>query len=257
MEEAPEAELFASLVYLADSLVNDFDVADLADRLVQTCLEHLDVSAAGILLANQRGSLRVLASSSEETRLLEVLEVQNNDGPCLEAFTSGQPVNVDDLKQARGHWPKFTPAAQKLGITATYAVPMRLRDQVIGALNLFCSDGAVLSERQLRTAATLANMAAIGIIAHRHARDSELLAEQLQGALNGRVAIEQAKGVIAERESITMDAAFAVLRNAARSSRRPLTEVANEVARTRQVPIRTPKSRTLSSEAEGAPVATE
>ena len=236
VKETPEAKLFASLIYLADSLVSDFDVVDLADRLVQTCLSQLEVSAAGILLADQRGSLRVLAASSEETRLLEVLEIQGNGGPCLEAFTSGRVVSVDDLQQARGHWPKFTPAAQKLGITGTYAIPMRLRDQVIGALNLFCKDGAVLTERNLRMAGTLANMAAIGIITHRHSREVELLAEQLQGALNSRITIEQAKGVIAEQESVDMNAAFAILRDASRASRRPLTEVAAGVANTRQVP---------------------
>lgn len=236
MNESPEAELFASLIYLADSLVNDFDVVDLLDRLVQTCLSRLEVSAAGVLLANQRGALQVLASSSEETRLLEALEVQSNDGPCFEAFVSGRVVSVDDLKQARGHWPKFTPAAQKLGITASYAIPMRLRDQVIGALNLFCSEGSVLSERDLRMAGTLTSMAAIGIITHRRSRDVELLAEQLQGALNSRITIEQAKGIIAERESVDMEAAFAILRDAARGTRRPLTVVATEVAQTRQVP---------------------
>lgn len=115
MNEGPEAELFASLIYLADSLVDDFDVVNLADRLVQTCLSHLNVSAAGILLSDQRGSLRVLASSSEETRLLEVLEVQSNDGPCLEALNTGRSVNVDDLQAARGHWPKFTPQPRSWG----------------------------------------------------------------------------------------------------------------------------------------------
>ncbi len=253
MDETPEEELFASLIYLADSLVNDFDVVDLLDRLVQTCLSQLEVTAAGILLADQRGSLRVVASSSEATRLLEVLEVQSNDGPCLQALTSGREVSVDDLEQAHDRWPRFTPAARKLGITASYAIPMRLRDQVIGALNLFCSGGAVLTERNRRMAGTLANMAAIGIITHRHSREVELLAEQLQGALNSRITIEQAKGVIAEQASIDMEAAFAILRDAARSLRRPLTEVATEIARTRQMPGRSPnKDGSRTGEASSA-----
>lgn len=125
---------------------------------------------------------------------------------------------------------------------------MRLRDQVIGALNLFCTGGAVLTERNLRMAGTLANMAAISIISHRHALDTELLAEQLQGALNSRITIEQAKGIIAERESVSMDVAFAIVRDAARSGRRPLTEVATEVARTRQVPGKPAQSQPQPTE---------
>jgi hypothetical protein len=178
------------------------------------------------MLADQRKSLRVFASTNEETRMLELLELQNNDGPCLEAFRTGVPVEGVDLSKLTARWPSFAATAVSVGINTAYAVPMRLRDQTIGALNLFQAGVAPLSPHEITVARVLADMAAIGIINHWSVRQQEVLALQLQSALNTRVIIEQAKGVVAERQGVSMGQAFEYLRAAARSSQRPIAEVA-------------------------------
>ena len=225
--------LFATLIELADTATAGFDLVSMADRLVGACVELLGVKAAGIMLADQRKSLRVFASTDEETRMLELLELQNNDGPCLEAFRSGVPVEGVDLSRFTTRWPTFAVTAMSVGINTAYAVPMRLRDQTIGALNLFQSGIEPLSPHQINVARVLADMAAIGIINHWSVRQQEVLAQQLQSALNTRVIIEQAKGVVAERQGLSMGEAFEYLRATARSSQRPIAEVAVETVRRR------------------------
>ncbi len=220
---------FSRLVSLADSLVAGFDLLELADQLVTSCVEFLPVSDAGIMLDDQRGSLRVFASTSEETRLLELLELQNDDGPCLDAFSSGLPVLAPSFARAGGRWPGFVDEASSHGIVGAYALPMRLRDRTIGALNLFCNTPVGLTSSELDIAHVMADMATVGILNHWTVRRHEVLAEQLQIALDSRIVIEQAKGVIAERTGVEMAVAFETLRAAARRSRRPLTEVAREV----------------------------
>lgn len=230
MNDEREAALFRSLIYLADTIVTGFDVIDLADRLVSTCDELLGAAAAGILLDDQRGGLRVLASSSEELRILELLELQANEGPCLEAFETGELVAAVDLSAHKRRWPGYVRHALRLGFVSAYAIPMRLRERTIGALNIFQASPEPMSTTDLQVAQVLTSMATIGLINHQALRRQELLAEQLQTALNSRIAIEQAKGVIAERAGVDMNAAFDLLRSAARSSRRPLSELAADVA---------------------------
>jgi hypothetical protein len=221
---------YARLVTLADTLVTGFDVVDLADELVSGCLEFLPVTSAGIMLDDQRGNLRVLASSSEETRLLELFELQNNEGPCLEAFSTGTMIGEVDLETAALRWPSFTNEAMFQGIRGAYAFPMQLRGRTIGVLNLFCGSREGLDAEQLRIAQVMSTMATLGILNHWTVRRQELLAEQLQTALNSRIVIEQAKGVIAERASVDMSTAFRLLRSSARESRRALSDVAADVA---------------------------
>jgi len=232
--------VLARLATLADTLVAGFDPVDLADHLVSSCLEFLPVVNAGIMLDDQRGHLRVLASSSEETRLLELFELQNNEGPCLEAFTSGLSVTVPDLATEGLRWPMFTGEAMGLGIVGAYALPMRLKERTIGALNLFCDTRNALSEPQLRLGQVMSTMATLGILNHWTVQRHEVLAEQLGSALHSRVVIEQAKGVIAERSRVTMTVAFEMLRTAARASRRPLTQVATEVVTRARMPTPNP-----------------
>ncbi len=226
---------FGRLVSLADSLVTGFDVVDLADDLVRSCVSFLPVRAAGILLDDQRGNLRVLASSTEETRLLELLELQNNEGPGLEAFSSGVLVVEEDLVRAEQRWPSFVREARAQGMVGAYALPMRLRERTVGAINLFCDSPDGLTEEQVQLAQVMTTMATLGILNHWTIRRQEVIAEQLQAALNSRIVIEQAKGVIAERSGLDMAEAFELLRGSARASRRPLAEVAGEVIAGRSV----------------------
>jgi GAF domain-containing protein len=222
------AEVFVSL---ADSLVDDYDVVDLLDQLVSACVDLLGATAAGLLLDDQKGNLAVVASSSEETRLLEIYQLQNNEGPCLDCVRTRTAVISDDLSADRDRWPVFVPAALDVGVRSVVAVPLRLRDETIGGLNLFHNGGEPVNEEDRRLAQALADVATIGILQQRSAHRSTMMAEQLQHALNSRVAIEQAKGVLAERNSVGVDAAFDALRRYARNHNLKLTDVALAVVR--------------------------
>ena len=191
MQQARLAEVF---VTLADTLVADFDVAGLLDLLVRTCVDVLGATAAGLLLSDHKGVLRVAASSSEATALLEAFQLQAEEGPCLDAFHSHQPVSAD-LTAADSSWPTFAPFAVSHGLRGVNALPMRLREQSIGALNLFYDHHR--PETDLRVAQALADVATIGILHQEGVRAGDLVIEQLQAALNSRVIIEQAKGVLA------------------------------------------------------------
>jgi transcriptional regulator with GAF, ATPase, and Fis domain len=221
--------LVDTLVELADTLIDDFDVIDFLHLLVDRCVELLDVDAAGLLLADQHGQLQVVASSNEQVRLLELFQLQNDQGPCLEAFTTGAGVSHADLTTAGDRWPRFAAAAADAGFRAVDAVPMRLRSEVIGALNLFRSRTGALDGTALRTARALVDVATIGLLQERSIRHREILTQQLQGALNSRVVIEQAKGLIAERLGIDMAGAFTALRGYARGHNLKLSDVANAV----------------------------
>ena len=230
MSQDREQLLAETFVELADTLVADFDVVDFLHGLADRCVELLAVDAAGLMLADQRGSLRVVASSSEQARLVELFQLQHEEGPCLECFRTGQPVAEPELAVASGRWPLFAPAALEAGFVAVQALPMRLRDEVIGAMNLFLAVPGGLDETGLRVGQALADVATIGLLQERNFRHQEVLAEQLQGALNSRVAIEQAKGVLAERLHLDMGQAFELLRSQARVQNRRLAQLAAAVA---------------------------
>lgn len=222
------AELLSdTFVDLADTMVADFDIIDFLDMLADRSVKLLDASAAGVLLADPRGELRVAAASTEAAGLLELFQLQNDQGPCLDCFHTGEPVSAADLAAATERWPQFAAAATQAGLRAVLALPMRLRGQVIGALNLFRADPDPFDPEGQRIAQALADVATIGLLHERNLRRSEALAEQLQGALNSRVVIEQATGKLAERLSIGMPQAFAMLRDYARNSNQRLTDVAS------------------------------
>lgn len=223
-----EATLVRTLVELADTLVDDFDVIEMLTVLVDRCVELLDVSAAGVMLVAPEGDLRVAASSSETMRIVELFELQAEEGPCPDCFRTGEPVVDADLA-ANETWPAFAPVALASGFAAVHALPMRLRDQVIGALNLFGSQAGSFTEEDLVASRALADVATIAIVQHRVAREAQVLAEQLNHALNSRVVIEQAKGVLAEREGLQMEEALARLRTYARSHSLRLTDVAQSL----------------------------
>jgi transcriptional regulator with GAF, ATPase, and Fis domain len=224
-----EQQLTEAFVEMADTLVDDFDLMDFLHVLTDRCVSLLGVSAAGLLLTDQRGALRLVAASSEQTRLLELFQVQIDEGPCLECFHSGQPVAVADLAAAAQRWPRFVPAARSTGFAAVHALPMRLRSEVIGALNLFTAQAQDLVVETLRLGRALADVATIGLLQARTIRQRDALTEQLQTALNTRVLIEQAKGVIAERHQVDMDGAFNLLRASARNHNRRLADLSRAV----------------------------
>ena len=230
-ERSREGALTDTFVMLADSLVDDYDVVELLDSLVRSCVGLLGVTAAGLLLNDQKGNLAVVASSSEESRLLEICQLQSDEGPCLDCVRGRNPVVSGDLAQDRHRWPVFVAAALEAGFRSVCAVPMRLREQTIGGLNLFSASIGSLGEADQRLAQALADVATIGILQQRSAHRSSLLAEQLQHALNSRIMVEQAKGVLAERHGISMDIAFDSLRRHARNDNLKLVAVAQSVVR--------------------------
>jgi GAF domain-containing protein len=236
--EQAVAEMF---VVLADTLVDDYDVVDLLDQLVAASVRLLGATAAGLLLDDQRGQLTLIASSSEETRLLEIFQLQNNEGPCLDCVRGGVAVTSEDLAADAARWPVFVPEALKAGFRSVAAVPLRLRAEIIGGLNLFADTPWTVSESDRQLAQALADVATIGILQQRAAHRTSVLAEQLQHALNSRVAIEQAKGVLAERNRISMEAAFEALRKHARDHNFKLSDAAEGVVRGRIEIVVTPQ----------------
>ncbi|MGZ4617267.1 MAG: GAF and ANTAR domain-containing protein [Frankiaceae bacterium] len=224
MNESPR--LARVFVELADTLVDEFDAVDFLQMLIDRCVELLHVDAAGLMLADQRGSLQLMASTAERARLLELFELQAEEGPCLDCFTTGSPVINVDLTEARGRWPRFTPAAVEAGFGGTHALPMRLRRQVIGAINLFTDGQTALDDDAVAIAQAMADVATIGLLHERNLSEQTLLSEQLQTALNSRVLIEQAKGVLAVRADISVAEAFTRMRTHARRDGVTLTAVA-------------------------------
>lgn len=215
-----------TFVELTDTMIADFDVIDFLHVLTDRSVRLLDVSAAGLLLADPRGELRVVAASSEAARLLELFQLQNDQGPCLDCFRTGRPVAAADLTVGPQQWPRFAAAARRAGFSAVQALPMRLRDQVIGGLNLFRAGPGALDVAQVRIGQALADVATIGLLHERSMRHSDALNEQLQAALTSRVIIEQAKGKLAERFGLDMERAFGILRDCARDRNLRLADLA-------------------------------
>ncbi|MDQ6909375.1 MAG: SpoIIE family protein phosphatase [Actinomycetota bacterium] len=224
-----EALLARTLVELADTLVDDFDVVELLTLLTDRCVEVLDVAAAGLMLGYPGGDLRVMASSSDAMRLLELFELQSSEGPCPDCYRTGVPIVNHRLDPSGGPWPRFGPRALEAGFRSVHALPMRLRDVTIGALNLFRTDEGALNDADVLAAQALADVATIAVLHHRAVSDTKVVNEQLHHALNSRIVIEQAKGMVAERAGLDMDHAFSALRNHARSHNLRLVGVAHDV----------------------------
>jgi GAF domain-containing protein len=218
-------------VELADTLVAGFDLMDFLHTLTERCVELLEVDAAGLLLADSGGILRLVAASTEQARVVELFQIQNDEGPCVDCYRTGQVVVVSDIRAdpVAARWPQFAGAAVAMGFAGVHAIPMRLRDQVIGTLNLFRSAPDGLTPPVAMAARALVDVATIGILQERAVHQQEVVAGQLQVALNSRVLIEQAKGILAERLRTSPNDAFFILRRYARDHNRPLTQLAGDV----------------------------
>ena len=224
-----ESVVVRAMIEIADTLVDDFDVVELLTTLVDRCVEVLDISAAGIMLVAPEGDLRVMTSSSDTMRVVELFELQAQEGPCLDCYRTGKPVLNQDLATVNGRWPRFSVIALEAGFRAADAVPMRLRGQIIGALNLFRSESGSLSDDDVLIAQALADIATIALLQHREAIETQVVNDQLNHALNSRIVIEQAKGMIAAKGHLPLDQAFARLRSYARSRSARLADVARAV----------------------------
>jgi GAF domain-containing protein len=221
-----EALLARTFVELADTLVEAFDVVDLLTMLVDRCVEVLDVSAGGLMIVAPEGGLHLAASSGEATRIVELFELQSQEGPCLDCFRTGEAVLNEDLTTADDRWPSFAPVALGAGFRSVHALPMRLRGLVLGALNLFRTDQGPFQPSDVLAAQALADIATIAILQHSATLEAQVVNQQLSTALNSRIVIEQAKGMLAERAGIGMDQAFSQLRSYARNHNQRLIDVA-------------------------------
>jgi transcriptional regulator with GAF, ATPase, and Fis domain len=225
-----EAALAAAFVRLADTLAADYDVIDLLHRLCRDCVELFAIDAAGLLLADQRSGLAVTASSTEQAHLVELFQLQSEQGPCLDCYATSIAVTCSELAtDGAARWPVFAARALAEGYRAVHALPLRLRTRTIGALNLFAAAPGALAPDDLHSAQALADVATIGILHERTVSDQHVVNEQLQAALSSRVIIEQAKGVLSARGDLDMDTAFARLRAHARRTHQRLAVLAAAV----------------------------
>lgn len=222
-------DLSEFFVEVADALVDDYDFVEFLHDLTVKAAAVSGADAVGLVLSDHRGRVRFMAASNETGKLLELFQIQNDEGPCLDCVTSGTPIVNADLAGASDRWPAFAPLAIEAGFQSVHAFPMRLRDKVIGALNLFGTEDSRFEPDDVRVVQALADVATIAILHERNLSQAEVLTEQLQGALNSRIVIEQAKGALAQAEGISPADAFGVLRSRARSHNERLVDVALRV----------------------------
>jgi GAF domain-containing protein len=223
-----ETRVLEAVVSLVDNLLDDFDVVELLTELTERCADLLDIAAAGFLLADPLGQLRLLAATSKQTREVELFELQADEGPCVECYAIGQPVSVADLRAATSRWPRFVPAALETGVASVHAVPMRAAGIVLGSLGLFGTRPGELSQADLLVGQTLAHIACVAIL-QEHAPTPSTVIPQLRSALTHRIVVEQAKGFLRERFDISVDEAFSLLRRYARTHNDHLTDVARQL----------------------------
>ncbi len=228
MDGIREQRIAETFVELADTLVDDFDVLDFLHALARRCADLLAVDAVGIMLADAHGFLQVAASSVEEARLVELFEVQNDEGPCLDCFRTGEPI-INPGTAAATRWPRFTARSRASGYVSTHALPLRLRGKIIGTLNLFLRRSGDLDTETVHLGQALADVATIALLQQRSLHDAQVLTGQLQTALTSRIALEQAKGIVAERFDMSLEDAFEALRSYARANRQRLSELTDAV----------------------------
>jgi len=229
MSALPSARVADVFVEFADTLVEEFDLIEFLQMVTTRASELVGSSAAGLLLADPQGVLQFMAASDERAEMLELFQVQAHEGPCQDCFNEGAAVVNADLTTAQDRWPHFAPRAVAAGFASVHAFPLRLRREVIGALNLFGSTVGQMDPEDARTVQALADVATIGLLQERAVRRGEVLTEQLQGALNSRIVIEQAKGALAQIHGCSVDEAFDLLRRYCRDNRLGLSDVARGV----------------------------
>jgi GAF domain-containing protein len=224
-----EQDLLKAFIEFADTIVDEYDVVEFLHRLALRCVELVDASEAGIMLADRDGTLHYVASSSERMRLIELFELQHDEGPCLDAFHTGAAVHCGLIDDALERWPRFAPHAREVGIESVSALPMRLRSEVIGALNILSTSPEPLSAGDQQVAQALADIATIGILQERALNDARVVTSQLEAALESRILIEQAKGIVTERNQVDIDTAFELLRGYSRTHNHLLRQTAQEI----------------------------
>lgn len=225
----PAEELCGVFVEVSDTLVADFGLLDFLYHLSEHAARICEASAVGILLADETGTLHYAAASTEQVQLVELFQIQHFQGPCFDCFQHGEPVVNADLATAAARWPEFAPLAVEAGFRSVHAIPMRLRGQIIGTVNIFHSNVGHFEIADILVVQALADVATIAILQARSVHRAEILSKQLQEALNSRIMIEQAKGALSRLRGVDTDQAFVLMRTYAREHRRRLENVAQAV----------------------------
>ena len=218
-----------TFVELADTLVHDYAIGDFLHLLVERCEDVLQVDAGGVLLESPDGTLSLAAATSDKMERLEAAEMRHDEGPCIDAYRRVTQIVAHDLNNELERWPNTMQHALDMGLHSVYAFPLRLRGDCIGALNLYRERPGPFEDADVRLAQAFADVAAIGILQQRQILEAQTRADQLQGALNTRVVIEQAKGVLAAKTGVSLEEAFLALRNHARSHRVNMHTLAKRV----------------------------
>ena len=229
MTESREHRLVDTFVTLADTLVDDYDVIELLQLLVGKAADLFDVSAAGIMLVTPSDELELVASTSERSALVGIMQLDAGEGPCIEAYRTGKVVTVGSLDELHRRWPDFAEASKLFGYASVHAIPLRLRNETLGSMNLYREHPGPLNDEDIVAAQALTDVATISILQQRGLEQASIARTQLQRALDSRVVIEQAKGFLAQTHDVDMDAAFGLLRAHARSHQMPLAETARQV----------------------------
>lgn len=233
MSESPrETRVLSAVVRLVDTLLDDFDVVDLLTELTEQCAELLDVASAGFLLADPLQRLHLLAATSEQTREVELFQLQAEEGPCVDCYRTGEPVLVADVATQVERWPQFVPTAIDAGFASVHAVPMRAAGSVLGALGLFGTQPGELTEADRLVSQTLAHIACVAVL-QEHPPTLSTVLPPLRAALAGRVLVEQAKGFLSETLGVSVERAFTLLRHYSRAQGQHLTDVARRLMRDR------------------------
>jgi transcriptional regulator with GAF, ATPase, and Fis domain len=229
MGDLQGATLAEVMVGLADSLRPEHDVSDTMARLVEAATSVTDAVDAGILLADEHGVLHVMASTGERASEVEEMQLGTEEGPCLEAYSTGTPVEIADFEQVRERWPRFVQTAEGRGFRAAHAVPLTLRGRHLGAMGLFFDRPESLDDRAAALVQAMAQVATIAVIQQRTIREGADLAAQLQYALDARVLIEQAKGLLASSHGVSVDEAYGLLRDRARREQTRVRDLAEQL----------------------------
>ena len=210
-ETGREGQVLHAVVSLVDSLLDDFDIVELLTQLTERCAQLLDVASSGLLLADPRQQLNLMAATSNKTHELELFQLQSDEGPCLDCYATGAPISVADLGAEADRWPRFVEAATRSGFASVHAVPMRAAGMVLGALGLFGTAVGELNRQDLVVAQTLAHIATVAIV-QEHAPTPDAVLPRLRGALSSRIVVEQAKGFLRVTMGVSVEEAFALLR---------------------------------------------
>jgi GAF domain-containing protein len=241
-ERVDERLLLEVLSDFAHTLAGRFDVSEVLYRLAENVVSILGVAGAGVSVVDDEGRLRPVTWINELTAQLERVEEANQQGPCVDSFLQGVVIRVPRLSEETGHWPEWCAEAKRHGVEAVLGVPLRAGETVIGAMNVYSIEARQWRDDDVQVAQVLTDMAAGYVANASDLEQSRRVTEQLTEALESRIIIEQAKGMLASEYRISVDEAFKVLRSHSRRHGASLRALADAVVNLGLRPPQNPPS---------------